>query len=797
MSATSSIGFSAGGIDVNTIVTGLMSAERAPQTVLSQRQAAVSLQSSAIGRLRTSLFSLQNQAAGLLTNGLAKLSSTVSSSAVSASVSAAARPGSLSFTVDTLAAASGVRTVNTVAASTSVVTTAASLAVSSTTTPLGIATVQPGAGTANGRYTVSVTHATTGARATGTAALGAPTVIDGSNNTLDISIDGVARTLTLTAGTYTAAALASRVQSALDATGGGATATLDSTGQLQLTTTHEGSTATLQLVGGNSLGALHLAAGSAVGTDGAVRIGTNPSTVVTSAGTGTTTTVSTGAGSLDLRLAGGLRVGDATVAVVSTGDRSLSAVAAAVNGANVGASAAAVKVSDGAWLLQVSATRTGVANMVSLDAGAFAGAGGLVQTTAAQDAAITIGSGAGAYSVRSASNAFSEVLPGVTLTASTLSATPVTVSIARDSSATADAVGALVSSATSLLADIAMQTSYNAKTNKASPLSGDSTVRRMADQIRSAVTSIVGSGSMSLAGTAGVTIKRDGTLNFDRATFTKAFEADPSGLDRLFARGGTSALGASFAAASDKTVAGSYAVNVTTAATRASTGDVLIGGSPAGQTIGVRIGTTTASYQAAPGATPATIVAGLNAALADAGLAVNAEVRGGGVRLTAAGFGGTGSFESNLDVGGAGSWSTSTGTDVIGTIDGAPAIGIGNRLSLLDGDTSLARGLAVTVDEGVTGAIGPVDYQPGIAARLTALATTLTATNGALTTSATTYDARVTAFNAQIDAFEVRMTAKEAQYRRQWTAVQSSLSSLQNQGSWLSSQLGGLSTSYR
>ena len=789
MSAISSIGFSAGGIDDNSIVTGLMGAERAPETVLSRRQAAVTLQSSAIGRLRSNLLSLQTQAAGLLTNGLVRLSSNVSSTAVSASVSGTARPGSLSFTVDALAAASGVRTVNTVAASTSVVTSAASLAVSSTTTPLGISTVQPGAGTANGSYTVTVTQATAGARATGTAALAASTVIDGTNNTLNISIDGVARTLTLTAGTYTAAGLTARVQSALDSSGGGATAGMDSNGQIQLTTTHEGSSASLQVVGGSGLASLRLAASNTVGADGAIRVGSNPSVVVTSAGTGATTTVSTGPGSLDLRLSGGLRVGDATVAVVSTGDRSLSAVASAINNANVGASAAAVKVSDGAWLLQVSATRTGIANSVSIDAGAFAGTGGLVQTAAAQDASITIGSGAGAYSVRSASNAFSGVLPGVTLTASTLSATPVTVTVAGDSAATADAVGALVSSATSLLADIAMQTSYNAKTNKSSPLSGDSAVRLMAEQIRSAVTSLVSPGSSSLAGTAGITIKRDGTLNFDRATFISAFVADPSGVDRLFARGGTSVAGATFAAATDKTVAGSYAIAVSTAATRATTGDVLIGGSLAGQTIGVRIGTTTATYQAAAGATPATIVAGMNAALAAAGLAVNAELSGGGLRLTAAGFGGAGSFDSNLDIGGAGTWSTNAGTDIVGTIDARPAIGVGNRLSLLDGDTSPARGLAVTLGEGVTGPAGPVDYQPGIAARLTALATSLTATNGALTTSATTYDARVTAFNKQIDAFEVRMTAKEAQYRRQWTAVQSSLSSLQNQGSWLSSQV--------
>jgi flagellar hook-associated protein 2 len=75
------------------------------------------------------------------------------------------------------------------------------------------------------------------------------------------------------------------------------------------------------------------------------------------------------------------------------------------------------------------------------------------------------------------------------------------------------------------------------------------------------------------------------------------------------------------------------------------------------------------------------------------------------------------------------------------------------------------------------------------------MATTLTGTNGGLTTSASTYDSRITAYNKQIDDFETRMIAKETQYRRQWTAVQQSLASLQNQGSWLSSQVNGLSGS--
>lgn len=795
----SSIGFTAGGIDVSSMVSALMSVERQPLDALAARQAKVKLQSDAVTRLKTNLTSLQSLAAGLVTGGITKLSSSVSvPGAVSASLSPSARAGSVTFTVDQLARSQGMRTATTVGASTSVVTTAATLAISSTASRLGAGSVQADPSVAAGSYTVSVTQSTVGAVRTGTTTLApSTTVVTGSNDTLDLELDGVPRSVTIAAGTYTPAGLAAAVQSAIDASGGGATAAVDGTGRLRLTTTHEGSAASIQVMGGSALGSLGLVVdgAAAVGTDGIVQIGTNPAVTVTSAGTGASVAVATGSGNLTLQLTGGLRTGDATVAVVSTGDRSLAAVAAAINGAGVGASAAAVKVSEGNWLLQLNAAATGTANALSLDASAFAGVGGLLETSSAQDAQITIGSGPGAYSVVASGNVFSDVLPGVTLTATAVSAAPVTVNVGRDDAATATAVEGLVKAANSLLADIAMQTKYDPTTKSAGPLSGDMTLRRFADQVRAAVTSIVGGASTNLASSVGITTQRDGTLAFDRAKFTEALQRDPQGVERLFGRGGTSTGTASFAAAAANTVAGTYSVAVSTAATRATSGVVLVGGSPAGQRIGVRIGTVTATYDAPPGATPADIVAGLNAALAEAGLQVNAEESGGGVRLTAVGFGGGGSFESNLDVTGAGTWTANTGVDVVGTIDGVAAVGVGNRLRLLGTETSGARGLEVTVAEGTTGAVGDITYTPGIAARIVELATAATATGGAFTTIAGTYDSRYKAYDEQIDRFEARMIVKEAQLRRQWTAVQTLLANLETQQNWLTNQLSSLSPS--
>ncbi len=792
---SNSISFTAAGIDVQSIVNGLIAVDRQPIDRLTTRQSAVKLQSDAVGRLRNNFESLKSMASGLVTNGISKFSSTVSSSsAVSVSLSSTAAAGSIGFTVDRLARAHGIRTAQTVASNTSVVTTAASLAVSTTSTKLGLGAASVGAGVANGKYTVTVTQATVGAVKSATTALAPSTVISGANDTIDLEIDGVARTLTLAAGTYSASSLVDAVQTAIDGTGGGATAALDGTGRLRLTTTHEGSAATVQVTGGSALVDLGMSvdATAIAGTDGKVQIGTNPVATVTSAGIGGTVAVSTGTGDLTFDVSGGLRAGSSTVAVVSTGDRSLSSVAAAINGANVGATASAVKVSDGNWLLQVNSKSTGVNGTVALDEGIFSGLGGMIQTSAAQDAQITIGSGPGAYSVTSGSNTFSEVMPGVSLSVLAESASQVNVSVGLNEGATADAVNSLVSSINSVLAELNLQTKYDPKTKRASPLSADAGIRRLAEEVRGAVTALVGTATTGLASTVGINVQRDGLLKFDRAVFTAALANDPAAVERVFARGGSSTNGATFAGAADKTIAGSYSVEVTTAATRATTGDVLVGGSLLGQRVGVRVGSVTATYDAAPGASTADIVSGLNAAMSSAGLKVNAEESGGGVRLTAVGYGGAGAFEANLDVLGAGSWGTLTGTDVVGTIDGMTAIGVGQRLRLLDSDASPARGLELDVAEGQTGTLGPLVYSPGVAARLVNLVALTTSDGGSLNSSAKTYESRSTAYNEQIARYEDRLTVREAAYRRQWTQVQGLLNSMQNQQSWLTSQISSL-----
>lgn len=792
MSSTNSVGFNAGGIDVSAIVSGLMGAERLPGEKMRSRQAEVKLKSDAMGRLRNSLESLRTAASGLVTKGVNRLSSSVSNaSAVSATVGATAAASTASFTVDQLAVSHSARTATPVASATSVVTTSARLAVSNTAARLGVSTASFDDGVTAGKYTLEVTQASAAARWTGAATSAESTVITGSNNSLQVWVNGTSRSVTLAAGAYSRSQLATAVQTAL---GSDVSVSADATtGALSVATTREGSSATLGIIGGSALTSLGLSAGASfvTGTDGKFRVGTGAEVTVTSTGGGGTYSAAAAGGNLSISVDSGLRVGTATVAAVDTGDRSLAAVAAAVNTAGAGVSAGAVKQSDSSWFLQLASSASGTNGTLTI------GGAGLQLSTlsAAQDAKITLGSGANALSVSSSTNTFSDVMPGTSLTVQAITTTPVTVSVSRDENATADAIQALLTAANSVIGEVQMQTKFDPTTKRGSPLTGNATVRGLVEKVRSAVNDAVSGAAYSSAGGVGITTARDGTLNFDRTVFLNALRSNTADVERVFGRGGTSTGIAQFATATDATVPGSYNVDVTTAPTKARVTDLLAGLPNTGRVVGVRMGSVVATANIPANATPEAVASALSTSMASAGLNLTAGVTGGAVTVTANAFGTAGNFDVNLDVSGSGTWSASAGVDVQGTIDGQVAVGLGQTLSLSTTSTSNAKGLAVNITEGQTGSALPVAYAPGIAARLVSTITALTATTGEFTSSLASYDKQYADFTTKIDKFDERMITKEDMLRRQWSRVQASLAGLQNQQTWLKNQTAAMNNS--
>ena len=508
-----------------------------------------------------------------------------------------------------------------------------------------------------------------------------------------------------------------------------------------------------------------------------------------------------------------VQVGTETVNI-DPGNGSLSALVDAINASGAGISAAAVKVGTAGYRLQVSSTATGAASTIAVDTtNLSASLGSFATVQAGRDAVIRIGEGPGAYDVTSATDTINDLLPGVSvqLQQADPSAT-VTVTVARDSAAIADKVAALVDAANAALSTIASNSTYDPETKKAGLLLADGNARRLADQVYSAISSLVAGSSLSSAGGVGISLVKDGTVAFDRNKFLAAYAADPSGVARLFQEGGSATDShVAYLAGSDNTRAGTYAVDITQAAAQASkTGTALSGaGLVAAETIDVRVGGvsgTTVSYAAHAGETLDSVADGLNAAFGQQSLAMSTQVVGGQLVLRTSAYGSLASFEVRSSALGAageqtglvaatGLWESHAGTDVAGTINGVTATGQGQALIAPPLDPTLG-GLALTITATTPGALGTFTYTPGIAARLDAAASdAIDFGTGSITTAISGRQTQISQLDDQISNWDVRLAAREATLRAQFAAMETALGKLRDQSNWLAVQLASLPTS--
>lgn len=478
---------------------------------------------------------------------------------------------------------------------------------------------------------------------------------------------------------------------------------------------------------------------------------------------------------------------DGTPQTLDVGGGSLAEVVTRLNQTGTGVRAAAVQVAPGSYRLQVTAAASGEASAFTLDGlDGFPGFDVLAQ---GQDAVLSVGADAQtAYEVRSSSNTFSSVLPDLTFTV-TRPETGVTVSSTVDGSRVADDVQALVTSMNAVLGDITQQTKWNPDTRTGGPLLGESAVRRLQQNVLSV---------LSDAGAAGVSLKRDGTVSFDRAAFLEAFSADPAAVAQQFGAKATfePAAGvsgsASITRAAATTRTGTYAVHLTASAAREQWRVDPPGGSIAGQTVVIVRGSQVVSYTAGAGDTLADAVNAITARAASAGLTVSAALTSGAIVLTAASTGASQAFSVTLD--GNAATRVTAGRDVAGTIDGQAATGTGSLLTGAPGTGSGAAGLALSLafdDADVAasgGDVGTVNFQPGLAQRLVGLVDDATSsTGGILKVAQDGRDATVKDLQTQVDAWDRRLEARRLQLTRTFATLETTLSSLRSQTSALSS----------
>ncbi|BCW83140.1 hypothetical protein NicSoilE8_08130 [Arthrobacter sp. NicSoilE8] len=223
---------------------------------------------------------------------------------------------------------------------------------------------------------------------------------------------------------------------------------------------------------------------------------------------------------------------------------SLDDVVSAINAASGGAQAVKVPAGNGTYRLQLTASQSGAAGAFTVYQGTAAHVAGgtaidlMADPTAAvvrtaQDAKATLYAGTAAAQVlTSGSNTFADVLPGVSVTATAVTAGPVTITVASDVPGITKKAEDLVTSVNDVLSFVSMYSAVSKGTNssgasvpKAGILTGNSTVRAVNDQVLAALSRPIDGKSPA---EYGINITKDGNFTFDSAKFSAALTADPA-----------------------------------------------------------------------------------------------------------------------------------------------------------------------------------------------------------------------------------------------------------------------------
>ncbi|MHB0985921.1 MAG: flagellar filament capping protein FliD [Sulfuricella sp.] len=500
---------------------------------------------------------------------------------------------------------------------------------------------------------------------------------------------------------------------------------------------------------------------------------------------------------------------------IDASSNSLTGIRDAINSANIGVSAAIVN--DGGtspYRLALTSTSIGKTNSIKISVAGDAALSTLLahdpaatqnlsETATAQNAEFKVDG----VAVSKTSNSVSDVIQGVTLSLlKTNVGAPTVVTVARDTASVTTAVNAFVKAYNDVNKTLGDLSAYNATTQQAAILQGDSSVRSIQSQIRNTLTSTLAGigGSYTTLSQIGVSFQTNGTLAVDSTKLQSAIGTNFNDIASLFAATGkaTDSL-VSYSSGTANTKPGAYALTVSQLATQGK----VVGSAAAGLTIdgtndtlsvivdGVSATVTLAAgtYTAAALATEVQSKINGASAFATAGISVAVTQASGTMTLTSNRYGSA----SNASVAGNGAANllgatptATTGVDVAGTINGAAATGSGQYLT---GATGIdAEGLKVLVSGGALGSRGTVNYSQGYAYKLDKQADSLLSSTGPISSRTDGINQTIKDIGNRREVLSRRMANVEKRYRAQFTALDTMISSMTRTSNFLSQQLSNL-----
>ncbi|WP_432380105.1 flagellar filament capping protein FliD [Duganella sp. P38] len=521
--------------------------------------------------------------------------------------------------------------------------------------------------------------------------------------------------------------------------------------------------------------------------------------------------------------------------VIDSSNNTMAGIVAAINKGNFGVTASIV--SDGSSgtgatpnHLLLTSTATGATSTMKIT---LSGSGGnppdpalvallgydpggvqnLSQTAAAADTKATVNG----IAVTSPSTGISGAIPGVTISALKTGST--TLNVATDSSSLTSAVNGFVKAYNELNNQISTLGGYNAETKSGGPLLGDSTLRNVQSSLRrqlsSSITGLQGTSLTNLS-QIGISFQKDGTLQLDTSKLTKAINNNFNDIPGLFAAVGRGTdPDIKFVSSTAKTQAGDYNIEISQLATKGTlAGNVVL---PAETTIAADTTWTVTLNDTKPANLSNTATVSLPAgtynpsqlstmlqsaingvsAFSTAGATVSATIGDDGkLSLTSTRYG----SKSNIHVSSAtgtavsavfGTASSVDGVDVAGTIGGYTATGDGQTLTGAPG--APIDGLKLTVTGDDIGSRGSFGFSQGYAYQLNTLAAGFPGSSGTIASRTTGLNKTVADLAKQREAFATRLVDVEARYRKQYSALDTAIASMNTTQQFLTQQLAALS----
>lgn len=451
--------------------------------------------------------------------------------------------------------------------------------------------------------------------------------------------------------------------------------------------------------------------------------------------------------------------------------------------------------------LKISVTGdTAVSNLLANDP---AGIQHLAETVTAQNANFKVNG----VTVSKSSNTIFDVIPGVTLNLNKTTTSTTSLTVVRDTAAISNSISGFVKAYNDLSSTLTTVSAYNPASKTGALLQGDSTVRSLQSQLRAALTTTITgtSGALTTLSQVGVSFQKDGSLTLDNIKLGNAISNNFNDIAGLFAAVGnaTDSL-VSFNSASSTTKPGNYAVNISQLATRGST----IGSAAANTTItaatndtlnftinGVSTSVTLTAATYTAQSLAAELQSKINSAseLSAAGISVAVTQNAGVLSVTAANYGSGSSVaitggNGALDLMGGAPIQTA-GVNVAGTIGGITATGSGQTLTATSGDP---QDLSISINGGVLGARGVLNYSQGYAYSLNKWSTSILAGDGVLVSRTNGINKSITDIGNRRTILQARLVGIEQRYRMQYSALDAMLTSMNQTSTYLTQQLANL-----